>query len=74
MTLFEIHDDKEMLFRGSPLEVMRIWNVLSLFKKNELKEFEKTKHLMPFNSWEGNIKIVSVIEEFNYRPGTHTLG
>ena len=73
MNQFEIQDEKGVLFQGSPIEVMRIWEVLSAHKKGFYHEFEKQNHLIPFKSWNGSLKLVSVISVLDDRPGTHLL-
>ena len=73
MSQFEIQDEKGILFQGSPIEAMRIWEGLSAYKKGFFQEFEKQKHLIPFKSWYGSLKLVSVISEIDDRPGIHLL-
>ena len=73
MNHFEIQDDRGVLFQGSPIEAMRIWDILSAYKKGMSAQLEWQKHLVPFKSWDGSLKLVSVISEINDRPGTHIL-
>jgi len=70
---FEIQDDKQVLFRGSPIEVMRIWEALTVYKRGQRAEFEAQKHLIPFKKWQGNIRIVSIIHEMDCVSTVHTI-
>ena len=73
MTQFEIHDDEKVLFRGSPVETMRIWELLLAGKKNSTGTFKTDNHLIPFKAWRGSIRIVSIIDEIHFKAESHTI-
>jgi hypothetical protein len=70
---YEIQDDKGVLFKGTPMEIMYIWG--SNYYNDEF--FEKTyghlnrnpKHII--KEWEGRLRVVAIIDEADRGPGKH---
>jgi hypothetical protein len=75
MIQYEIIDDKKVLFSGDPRQALEVWS--SIWGSDKINESEKEKEgrKLPFETWEGSLRLISkiTIDEHNQGPGMHSV-
>ena len=71
--IYEIQDDKKVLFRGDPSEIMHIWNTTYLadWAFQEIYGHLDRDANKYIDKWEGRLRIACIIDEIDAGPGSH---